>query len=76
MSDLEDIVIANEFIQQEAECCIHRRLTEEEYEEIYWILLDGLSDFIYYNIYELMGDSKTIEENKDADKISLIENGK
>jgi hypothetical protein len=68
MENTEDITIDKEFIQHEAECCIHRQLTDEEYDEVLETLWEGLSEFVYYKVWEVMDIRRITEESKDADK--------
>ncbi len=70
MENTKSITIDNEFIQHEAECCIHRWLTKEEYDKVEEALWEGLSEFVYYKIWEVMDIHRILEENKDADKSS------
>jgi len=62
------IIIDEDVIQDQAKCCIGRKLTSEECEEAFDTILEGLAEFVYYKIDEVMDIRETVKKNKNAGK--------
>jgi hypothetical protein len=65
---MENIIIDEDFIQQEAETILERKLTSDECEEVYEAILGDLSELIQDNISDVIDFNELIERNKNADK--------
>ena len=65
---MDKITINKNFIQTEAETMLERKLTSDEYEEVYEAILEDLSELIQDNINDVIDFNEMLERNKDADK--------
>ena len=65
---MENIIIDKNFIQQEAETMLERKLTSDECEEVYEAILEDLSELIQDNISDVIDFNELFERNKNADK--------
>ncbi|MCX6751929.1 MAG: hypothetical protein NTZ87_00270 [Candidatus Nomurabacteria bacterium] len=65
---MDKITIDENFIQTEAKTMLERKLTSDEYEEVYEAILEDLSELIQDNIYDVIDFNEMLERNKDADK--------
>ena len=65
---MENIIIDENFIQQEAETMLGRKLTSDECEEVYEAILEDLSELIQDNISDVIDFNELLERNKNADK--------
>lgn len=66
---MDDIIIGKDLIQTEAEISLERKLTPDEYEEVYETIIEGLSTLIQDSIDGVIDFNEMLERNKDANKI-------
>ena|SRR3989338_9237256 len=65
---MDKIIIDEEFIQTEAENTLERKLTSNEYEQVFYAILEDLSCLIQDKIDDTIRFNEMLKRNKDASK--------
>jgi len=63
-----EIIIDKELIQQDAETLLDRQLTEKEFEDVHYAILERVSDVVQDGIHHVIDFNEMLERNKGAEK--------